>query len=45
MAAYLRQHDAEALTEAFNRVCSAVDPRPDPMVEAAARQVLVRTEW
>ncbi|HEV8309280.1 MAG TPA: hypothetical protein VGW35_16600 [Methylomirabilota bacterium] len=45
MAAYLRRHDAEALTEAFDRVCSAIDPRPDPMVGAAARRVLAGTEW
>ena len=45
MAAYLRRHDPEALTEAFNRVCAAVDSRPDPFVESAARLALARTEW
>jgi len=45
MAAYLRRHDPEALTEAFDRVCAAVDPCLDPFVEAAARRTLVRTQW
>ncbi len=45
MLAYLRRHDVEALTEAYDRVCAAVDPRPDAIVDAAARRVLARTEW
>jgi metal-responsive CopG/Arc/MetJ family transcriptional regulator len=45
VAAYLRRHDVDALTEAFDRVCAAVDTRPDPMVEAAATRVLGRSEW
>lgn len=45
VAAYLRRHDVEALTEAFDRVSAAVDSRPDPMVAAAAARVLGRSEW
>lgn len=45
VAAYLRRHDADALTEAFNCVADVVGSRPDPMVEAAARRVLAGTEW
>jgi metal-responsive CopG/Arc/MetJ family transcriptional regulator len=45
VAAYLRRHDVETLTEAFDRVCASVDSRPDPMVEAATTRVLARSEW
>jgi metal-responsive CopG/Arc/MetJ family transcriptional regulator len=45
LAAYLRRHDTEALTEAFDRVCAAVESRPDPMLRAAAARVLERSEW
>lgn len=45
LAAYLRRHDADAVSEAYDRVCSRVDTSPDPMLRAAARQVLERSEW
>jgi predicted transcriptional regulator len=45
VAAYLRRHDVETLTEAFDRVCAEVESRPDPMVKAAATRVLGRSEW
>jgi metal-responsive CopG/Arc/MetJ family transcriptional regulator len=45
VAAYLRRHDVEALTEAFDRVCATIDSRADPMVEAAATRALARSEW
>jgi len=45
LAAYLLRHDADAITEAYDRVCSLVDTSPDPLLRAAARRVLERTEW
>ena len=45
VAEYLARHDPEAVTEAMNRVCEAVDTHPDPAVSAAARRVLQHTEW
>ncbi len=42
---YLSRHDPEAITEAMDRVCDRVDSRPDPAVAAAARRVLMRSEW
>lgn len=45
LAAYLRRHDADAVSEAYDRVCAQVDTSPDPMLRAAARQVLERSEW
>jgi metal-responsive CopG/Arc/MetJ family transcriptional regulator len=45
VAAYLRRHDVEALTEAFDRVCAAVDSRTEPLVKEAAARVLGRSEW
>jgi len=45
VAEYLRRHDPEAVTEAMNKVCGAIDPRPDPAVSAAATRVLKQVEW
>ena len=45
VAEYVARHDSDAITEAMNRVCEAVDTRPDPALSAAARRVLQRTEW
>ncbi len=42
---YLTRHDSDEATEAMNRVCEAVDSRPDPLVKSAARGVLERSEW
>lgn len=45
VAEYLARHDPEAVTEAMNKVCEAVDTRPEPVVSAAARRILKRVEW
>jgi metal-responsive CopG/Arc/MetJ family transcriptional regulator len=45
VAAYLRRYDAEALTQAFDRACAAIDPGPDPFLKAAAHRILARVEW
>lgn len=42
---YLARHDPAAITEAMNKVCGAVDTRPEPAVSAAARRILKRVEW
>lgn len=42
---YLARHDPEAVTEAMNKVCEAVDTRPDQAVSAAAKRTLQQVEW
>lgn len=42
---YVARHDPEAVTDAMNRVCEAVDTRPDPAISAAARRTLEQVEW
>ena len=42
---YIARHDPEAVTEAMNRVCEAVDTYPDPAISAAARRTLENVEW
>ena len=42
---YIARHDPEAVTEAMNRVCEAVDTYPDPAISAAARRTLESVEW
>jgi metal-responsive CopG/Arc/MetJ family transcriptional regulator len=45
VAEYLARHASEAVTEAMNKVCEAVDTRPDRGLSVAARRVLQRSEW
>lgn len=45
VAEYIARHDPDEVTEAMDRVCEAVDSRPDPALARAARQALQRTEW
>ncbi len=42
---YLARHDPEAVTEAMNKVCEAVDTRSEPAVSAAAKRTLQQVEW
>jgi metal-responsive CopG/Arc/MetJ family transcriptional regulator len=42
---YIARHEPEAVTEAMNRVCEAVDTYPDPAISAAARRRLESVEW
>jgi metal-responsive CopG/Arc/MetJ family transcriptional regulator len=42
---YVARHDPEAVTEAMNRVCEAVDTRPEPAIAGAARRTLETVEW
>jgi metal-responsive CopG/Arc/MetJ family transcriptional regulator len=42
---YIARHDPEAITEAMNRVCEAVDTYPDRAISAAARRRLESIEW
>jgi len=45
VAEYLARHEPEAITEALDRVAAEVAPGPDPLVAAAARRLLERSEW
>ena len=42
---YFARHDPEAVTEAINKVCEAIDTYPDPAISAAARRILEGSEW
>ena len=42
---YIARHDPQAVTDAMNRVCDAVDTRLDPAISAAARRTLQGVEW
>jgi hypothetical protein len=42
---YVRQHAPDAVTEAYNRVCSEVESQPDEFIRRAARATLKRAEW
>lgn len=45
VAEYVARHDPEAITDAMNQVCDALDSRPDAGLQEAARRVLERVEW
>jgi len=42
---YVARHDPDAVTEAMNRVCEAMDTYSDPALSAAARRTLENVEW
>jgi metal-responsive CopG/Arc/MetJ family transcriptional regulator len=42
---YVARHDPEAVTEAMNRVCDALDTRSDRAISGAARRTLEGIEW
>jgi predicted transcriptional regulator len=42
---YVARHDPEAVTEAMNRVCEAMEAYPDPAISGAARRTLEAVEW
>jgi metal-responsive CopG/Arc/MetJ family transcriptional regulator len=42
---YLARHAPDEVTEAMDRVCSAVGEQQDPFVARAAQQTLERSEW
>ena len=42
---YVARHDPDAVTEAMNRVCDAMDTYSDPALSAAARRTLENVEW
>jgi len=42
---YVARHDPDAVTEAMNRVCEAMDTYSDPALSAAARRTLQDVEW
>jgi predicted transcriptional regulator len=45
MTDYLRRHDADAVTDALNRVCAESGEPADPFGAAAARRLLSNVEW
>jgi metal-responsive CopG/Arc/MetJ family transcriptional regulator len=42
---YVARHEPDAVTEAMNRVCEAMDTYSDPALSAAARRTLEDVEW
>ena len=45
LAEYVARHAPDRVTEAMNRVVAEIAEPADPLVRAAARRVLKRTEW
>ena len=46
LAEYLARHAPDEVTEAMNQVVERLgEPRPDPLLAAAARRTFVHTEW
>jgi metal-responsive CopG/Arc/MetJ family transcriptional regulator len=45
VAEYIARHEPEAVTEAMNRVCEAIDTRSEPAISALAKRRLQATEW
>jgi hypothetical protein len=43
---YVARHASDSVTESLDRLFADLDERrPDPLVSAAARRILERTEW
>ena len=42
---YLARHDADAITEALNRVCDVEDCPTDPAIASASADLLRRVDW
>ena len=42
---YVARHSPDEITEAMDRVVDDIDTRSEPLVRAAARGSLERTEW
>lgn len=45
LVSFLRRHDGDSVTQAYDRICASVDTAPDPALNAASRRVLERSEW
>lgn len=45
MAAYLRRHDEDDVTEAVNRALGNINKRIDRLMRAAAQRTLDQSEW
>jgi hypothetical protein len=42
---FVRRHSPDAITDAYDQVCSDVDTSPEPFVQHAARKSLERVDW
>lgn len=42
---FVARHQPDAVTDAINRVCDALDSPSDPAVSGASQQMLERGEW
>jgi metal-responsive CopG/Arc/MetJ family transcriptional regulator len=42
---YVARHAPDAVTDSFNRVCAAVQSKPDAAFQRAARKILENSEW
>lgn len=45
LSEYFLRYDADAVTDAMNAVCDAIDTRPAPLLSSTADRVLKQTEW
>ena len=42
---YIARHEAEEITEAFDRVCADLKDSRDEFVSSAGRRILEQSEW
>ena len=42
---YLADHEPVPVTTAMNQALDAIDPEPDPFLDAVARETLAGSEW
>ena len=42
---YVARHAPEQVTDSMNRACFEIDTKTDPLVAAAGRRSLERSEW
>lgn len=42
---YVRRHAPDAVTDAYDQICSEVDSHAEPFTHRAARATLKRAEW
>ena len=42
---FVRRHAPDAITDAYDQICSEIQPDPEPFVQRAARRSLGSVDW
>jgi hypothetical protein len=45
MSEFVARHEPDAITEAINKVCDAVDLPSDPAITTASQRMLDNVQW